>query len=100
MPSKSKEELAEEYRDGLVDIGNSTVTERDYLAGYAAGLESPEVKGLIEALACAKDNLLFIKNRGMQPHEKTPAHLKCYVDILTEAAADALKEIESIEKET
>lgn len=57
MPSKSKEELAADYIEkeypnhgriefGLVDMISA------HVAGYAAGLESPEVKGLVSA---AKD---------------------------------------------
>lgn len=52
MPSKSKEELAEEYalKSGYRQTYDRCRLAEGFEAGYAAGLESDEVKGLANVI--------------------------------------------------
>lgn len=54
MTSKSKEELAEAYvYNHQKRVDGRMVKEECFLAGYAAGLESPEVRSLLEVIELA-----------------------------------------------
>lgn len=73
MPSKSKEELAEEWmeNEGLIGkISYQQDVSNGFLAGYAAGLESPGLKEIIEMLPEIAERL---ETYGRNSHMGSPS---------------------------